>query len=89
MSRSALPGGRPQAGSILGANVMRLIEELESGLRAMTPERTSMRSYSGHEPRNSRYSSSLQKPMTRSTPARLYQLRSKRTISPAAGRWGT
>jgi hypothetical protein len=27
--------------------------------------------------------------MTRSTPARLYQLRSKMTISPAAGRWGT
>src|SRR6478672_7147610 len=27
--------------------------------------------------------------MTRSTPARLYQLRSKMTTSPAAGRWGT
>ena len=33
------------------------------------------------------YWSSVQKPMTRSTPARLYQLRSKRTISPAVGRW--
>jgi hypothetical protein len=32
---------------------------------------------------NSQYSSSVQKPITRSTPARLYQERSKRTISPA------
>ena len=31
-------------------------------------------------------SSGVQKPMTRSTPARLYQLRSKSTISPAAGK---
>ena len=30
----------------------------------------------------------VQKPMTRSTPARLYQLRSKMTTSPAAGRCG-
>ena len=43
----------------------------------MIPERTSIRSNSGQERRNSRYSSSVQKPMTRSTPARLYQLRSK------------
>ena len=33
-------------------------------------------------------SSVVQNPMTRSTPARLYQLRSKITTSPAAGRWG-
>ncbi len=32
--------------------------------------------------------SSVQKPITRSTPARLYQLRSKSTISPPAGRCG-
>ncbi len=32
--------------------------------------------------------SSGQKPMTRSTPARLYQLRSKMTTSPAAGKCG-
>ena len=32
------------------------------------------------------YCSSVQKPITRSTPARLYQLRSKITISPAAGK---
>src|SRR5438128_1632382 len=43
------------------------------------PERTSMRSNSGQLCRNSRYSASEQKPMTCSTPARLYQLRSKRT----------
>ncbi len=51
------------------------------------PERTSMRSNSGTERKNSSYSSSEQKPITRSTPARLYQLRSNSTISPAAGRW--
>src|SRR5664279_220252 len=49
------------------------------------PERRSSRSNSGHERRYSAYSSWLQKPMTCSTPARLYQERSKRTISPAAG----
>ena len=32
------------------------------------------------------YCSSVQNPMTCSTPARLYQLRSKITISPAAGK---
>src|SRR5208337_3024854 len=51
------------------------------------PERTSIRSISGHWRMNSRYSFGLQKPITRSTPARLYQERSKNTISPAAGRW--
>ena len=48
-----------------------------------------MRSNSGHERRNSWSSSSVQKPMTRSTPARLYQERSKSTISPAAGSCAT
>ena len=48
-----------------------------------------MRSNSGQERRNSWYSASVQKPITRSTPARLYQVRSNRTISPAAGRWAT
>jgi hypothetical protein len=55
----------------------------------MIPLRTSIRSNSGQERSNSWYSSSEQKPITRSTPARLYQLRSKRTISPAAGRCST
>ena len=54
----------------------------------LMPERTSIRSNSGQERRNSWYSSSVQNPITRSTPARLYQLRSKSTISPADGRWG-
>src|SRR5574341_1529776 len=53
------------------------------------PERTSIRSNSGTERRNSRYSSSVQKPINRSTPARLYQLRSNSTISPPAGRLAT
>ena len=36
-----------------------------------------------------RYSSSLQNPITRSTPARLYQERSNSTMSPAVGRCAT
>src|ERR1700690_185540 len=55
----------------------------------MIPDRTSMRSNSGQECMNSKYSFSVQNPITCSTPARLYQLRSKRTISPAAGKLGT
>ena len=54
-------------------------------LTSTIPERISISSNSGQERRNSVCSSSVQKPMTRSTPLRLYQLRSKRTISPAEG----
>ena len=50
------------------------------------PLRTSIRSSSGASRMNSMYSAGVQKPMTRSTPARLYQERSNITISPAAGR---
>ena len=46
------------------------------------PERTSIFSNSGTVRKNSSYSASVQKPITRSTPARLYQLRSNSTISP-------
>src|SRR3954469_4318265 len=53
------------------------------------PDRTSMRSNSGHDRRNSWCSSSVQKPITHSTFERLYQLRSNRTISPPAGRCPT
>ena len=56
-------------------------------LISLMPERCSMLSKAGTERKNSSYSSSVQKPITRSTPARLYQLRSNSTISPAAGRW--
>src|SRR5262249_35382863 len=52
----------------------------------MVPERTSMRSNSGTEWKNSWYCSSVQNPITRSTPARLYQLRSNRTIFSAGGK---
>ena len=55
-------------------------------LMRMIPERTSMRSNSGTDRKNSSTSSSVQKPITRSTPARLYQLRSNSTISPPAGK---
>ena len=58
-------------------------------LITMMPDRTRARSNCGQVRKNSVYSSSVQKPITFSTPARLYQLRSKRTISPAAGRWAT
>src|SRR5919206_3792527 len=49
----------------------------------MIPERTNILSNSGQDRMNSQYSSSVQNPITRSTPARLYQLRSNSTISPA------
>src|SRR5664279_5803051 len=55
-------------------------------LRSSTPSSTSSRSKMGAWCRNRRYSSLVQKPMTRSTPARLYHERSISTISPAAGR---
>ena len=58
-------------------------------LMSRMPERTSIFSNSGTLRKNSSYSSSVQKPITFSTPARLYQLRSKSTISPAAGRCAT
>ena len=50
------------------------------------PLRISIRSNSGAWRMNSSYSAGVQKPITRSTPARLYQDRSNITISPAAGR---
>ena len=56
-------------------------------LTRMMPSSISIRSKAGHCRRKRWYSSSVQKPITRSTPARLYQLRSNRTISPPAGRW--
>ena len=57
-------------------------------LRRMIPESTIACSTPGVIRRNRRDCSSVQKPITRSTPARLYQLRSNSTTSPAAGRWG-
>src|SRR5262249_17784893 len=50
------------------------------------PPSTMNNSNSGQTLRKRRYCSSVQKPMTCSMPARLYQLRSKITISPAVGR---
>ena len=54
-------------------------------LTRMIPDRTSARSISGQVRTKSSYSSAVQNPMTFSTPARLYQLRSNSTISPAGG----
>ena len=58
-------------------------------LSKMMPDSTIVCSTNGAPSRNLRDSSSVQKPMTRSMPARLYQLRSKMTNSPAAGKCGT
>src|SRR5271166_6489324 len=58
-------------------------------LISLIPERTSISSKRGQARRNSLYSSSVQKPITCSTPARLYQLRSNSTISPQFGKCGT
>ena len=58
-------------------------------LISVMPPSTMNSSNSGQTLRKRRCCSSVQKPMTRSTPARLYQLRSKITISPAVGRWVT
>jgi len=55
-------------------------------LRRMMPDSTISFSKSGTTFRKRFAASSGQKPITRSTPARLYQLRSKMTTSPAAGR---
>ena len=53
----------------------------------MMPESTIAFSVAGTISRNRSDCSGVQKPMTGSTPARLYQLRSKITTSPAAGKW--
>ena len=53
------------------------------------PLSTSISSNSGACRRKISYSRSVQKPITRSTPARLYQDRSNSTISPAVGSWVT
>ena len=58
-------------------------------LVTVVPDSTSIRSNIGAWRMKTAYSSSVQKPMTRSTPARLYQERSNSTISPAVGRWLT
>ena len=55
-------------------------------LSKMTPDSTMAFSTSGVPARKRFTWSSVQKPSTRSTPARLYQLRSKIVILPAAGR---
>ena len=53
------------------------------------PESTIACSTAGTSSRKRSVCSRVQKPMTGSTPARLYQLRSKITTSPAAGKCGT
>ena len=55
-------------------------------LSRMIPESTIAFSTAGTCSRNRSVCSGVEKPMTSSTPARLYQLRSKITTSPAAGK---
>ena len=57
-------------------------------LMRMTPPSVMYFSKSGTFFRNPSCCSFVQKPITYSTPARLYQLRSKMTTSPAAGKCG-
>jgi len=57
-------------------------------LSRMIPESTMAFSTWGAISRKRSVSSWVQKPMIGSTPARLYQLRSKITTSPAAGKCG-
>ncbi len=52
------------------------------------PDFTSICSNGSTISMKSSYSASVQNPMTRSTPARLYQLRFISTISWLDGRWG-
>ena len=78
-------------------SVRRLVKRLACSSRVTAnqylirwmPCLTSRCSNSGASSRKAWDSSREQKPMTRSTPARLYQERSKRTISPAEGRCST
>src|SRR5215469_4912381 len=58
-------------------------------LSSRIPDSTIASSTAGTRWRNRTATSSVQNPITRSTPARLYQLRSKITTSPPAGRCGT
>jgi hypothetical protein len=58
-------------------------------LTSTIPESTMACSKAGTRARNRWVSCGVQKPITGSTPARLYQLRSKITTSPAAGKCGT
>ena len=55
-------------------------------LSRMIPDSTMAFSTAGTCSRKRSVCSGVQKPMTSSTPARLYQLRSKITTSPAAGK---
>jgi len=62
---------------------------LNQNLNSLMPVRVSMRPSSGASRMNSRYSAGLQAPITRSTPARSCQERSKNTNSPQHGRCST
>jgi len=64
------------------------VTENQNFVSAM-PSSTSIRSNCGACRKKASYCSSVHHPMTFSTPARLYQERSKKTISPAVGRCST
>ena len=80
-ARASTAASGRSAGSGTGAPARRRDTENQY-LRSRMPSSTSSRSKIGHWCRNRRYSSGVQKPITRSTPARLYQDRSISTISP-------
>ena len=70
------------AGLLVGADLQPVLQRAGSRSRP-SPSRTP-----GASSRKRSVCSSVQNPITRSTPARLYQLRSKITTSPPAGRCG-
>ena len=76
-------------GSLIRDSILRVCSSWPTSsqyLSRMIPESTIALSTNGASRKNRNASSSEQKPITRSTPARLYQLRSKITTSPAAGK---
>ena len=78
-----------RSGSLIRASNRRCCSSLPTSsqyLMRRMPPRQCISQPSGQGSRKRRYCSFVQKPITCSTPARLYQLRSKITISPAAGK---
>ena len=84
--RAELPLPHRVVDARLEAPLLLVVADLEPELDQMTPPSTRNFSICGQSSRNRSCSFFEQKPMTGSTPARLYQLRSKITTSPAAGK---
>ena len=102
---AALPPLRPSGGRADSATYddysadLRMVVAYLGKRKDVDPKRVALMGYgeggwialstAGAAVKNHSTSFSVQNPITRSTPARLYQLRSKITTSPAAGKCGT